>query len=170
VARRLSAGIALAISPGMLSLLSPLTLSLVQLVLAEPPARLERTAQGDVARRFAASVLLDADALLDISLVDHAALIEVELAGERHELRVELDAEGDVIGVALWWLGAAQGESRHDLVAVLPALEEAGTLDAITVDDGAVSLVAGGMSVPIAAAADEDLEDVDGDGDEEWGC
>jgi hypothetical protein len=157
----------------MLSFLSPLTLTLIQLVLAEPLPRLERTAQGDAARRFAASVLLDADALLELSLVDHAALIEVELAGERHELRVELDPEGDVIGVALWWLGASDGEARHDLVAALPALEEAGTLDAITVDDGAVSLVAGGMIVPIAGSADEedeDLEDVDGDGDEEWGC
>jgi hypothetical protein len=170
-ARRLVAGIALAISPAMLSCLSPFVVAFLQTFLSQPPARLEHTARGADARALAAEVLVDADALIDLVLVDHAATFELELAGERHELRVELDRDGAVIGAAVWWLGAADADGpRHDLVAALPALDDAGTLDAVIVDARGVALVAGDVVVPVAAEPEEDLEDVDGDGDFEWGC
>lgn len=144
----------------MLSLLSPCVVALIQLLTApEPPtprARVEQIAIGADARRLAAGVLIDADAFVDVALTDDAAMFEVELAGERHELRLELDADGAVIGAAVWWLGAGEAEPRDDLALALPVLERAGTLDAITVDDGGVWLIAGGVSVLIS--------------DHEYGC
>lgn len=151
--------------------LSPFVVAVLHTTFPAEPARLEQTARADGARHLAAQVLLDADALVDLVLVDRAAMFEVELAGERHELRVELGEDGLVVGAALWWLGPADADLGHDLAFDMDALEHAGRLDYVIEAGGKVALVAGRVAAPIGAEHDdEDLEDVDGDGDEEWGC
>ena len=151
----------------MLSLF-PITFTVVRLL--TPPAGgeavpyLETSALGEGARELAAGVLVDADAIADIVLTDRAATFEVELAGEHHELRLELDRRGRVIGAAVWWVGEAEGVHRYDLAEAMPQLMEAERLDAIHVDGDQVSIEAGGVIVPLAGETEEDLEE------EDWGC
>lgn len=168
----------------MLSFLTPIAIAVARLVSvpvatgAEEP-RLEITRLGAEARELAAETLLDADAIADFVVTDRAVTFELELAGERHELRVELGRAGRVVGASVWWLGEAEGVHHYDLAEAMPALMESGTLDAITVSGGVMSIAAGGVVVPVVASddaeeelwgEDEEGEDVDGDGDLEWGC
>jgi hypothetical protein len=151
----------------MLTLL-PLSFTVVRLI-APPPAlaqepRLETAALGDAAKELAADVLVDADAIADVVFGERAATFDVELAGEHHELRLELDRRGRVIGAAGWWLGEAEGVHRYDLANALPYLMEAERLDAITVDGDVVSIEAGGEVVPLTGALDVELDE------EDWGC
>jgi hypothetical protein len=131
---------------------------------AEEAPRLETSALGERARELAAGVLVDADAIADIVLTDRAATFDVELAGEHHELRLELDWRGRVIGASVWWVGEAEGLHRYDLANALPYLMDAERLDAITVDGDVVSIEAGGEVVPLTGAMESDLEE------EDWGC
>lgn len=153
----------------MLSFL-PLTFTVLRLLTpptaspADEAPRLETSALGDPARQLAASVLIDADTIADIVLTDGAATFDVELAGEHHELRVELDRRGRVIGASVWWVGEAEGIHRYDLANALPQLMEAESLDAITVAGDVVSIEAGGVVVPLTGAMESDLEE------EDWGC
>lgn len=127
---------------------------LVTLLTSAPPEpRLEVTARAGDARRLAASVLVDADAIADVVVLDGAALFEVELGGERHELRVELDGRGAVVGASVWWLGDAAGDDRWDLGAALPALLETESLDAVHAGD-VLTLEAGGERAPLALAGE----------------
>jgi hypothetical protein len=151
----------------MLSIL-PFTFTVLRL-LTPPPTledapRLETSAFGETAKRLAADVLVDADAIADIVLTDGAATFDVELAGEHHELRLELDRRGRVIGAAVWWVGEAEGIHRYDLANAIPQLMEAESLDAITVDGDQVSIEAGGVIVPLTGEMESDLEE------EEWDC
>ncbi len=167
----------------MLSFLTPLAIAFARLAVApattgaEEP-RLEITRLGADARELAAETLIDADAIADFVVTDRSVTFELELAGERHELRVELGARGRVLGASIWWLGEAEGVHHYDLAEAMPALMEAGSLDAITVAGGVMSIAAGGVVVPVVATDDaeeevwgeDEGEDVDGDGDLEWGC
>jgi hypothetical protein len=136
-------------------------LQLVPRPVVEPPApRLEITAFGADARALAAEALIDADAIADLVLVDGGARFELELAGERHELHLELDRAGVVLGASIWWTGASEGLHRYDLGLALPALMDAGTLDAITFDDDVVALVAGRATVPLGGDLTDDLDEV----------
>lgn len=142
--------------------LLPIVFTVLQLVTpanaAERP-RLEETAHGEAARAMAADVLTDADALADLELVDGGAILAVDQAGDRHELRLELDARGDVIGASLWWTGDAHGTPRYDVSLLLPALADSASLDAIEIEDDAIVLTAGHTRVPLGAdKTDEDLE------------
>lgn len=167
----------------MLSFLTPLAVAMFRLASApvatsDAEPRLEITRLGAEARELAAETLIDADAIADFVVTDRAVTFELELAGELHELRVELGARGAVIGASVWWLGEADGVHRYDLGDAMPLLVEAGTLDAVTVTGGVMSIAAGGLVVPVVASddaedevwGDEEGEDVDGDGDLEWGC
>lgn len=151
----------------MLSIL-PFTFTILRLLTppsgGEEAPRLETSALGDRAKQLAASVLVDADAIADIVLTDRAATFDVELDGEHHELRVELDRRGRVVGASVWWVGEAEGIHRYDLANALPQLMEAESLDAITVDGDVVSIEAGGEIVPLTGAMESDLEE------EDWGC
>jgi len=125
--------------------------------------RLEETSHGAAARAMAADVLTDADAIADLELIDHAAIFEVDQAGDRHELRLELDARGRVVGASLWWTGEAHGAARYDVSLLLPALSESASLDAITIEDDAIIVTAGDTRVPIGAdKSDDEIADPTG--------
>ena len=146
-------------------LLPPIIVSLLRLTatpaVEAPEPRLEMTALGQPARELAADVLVDADALADLVLVDHAAIFSVNLAGERHELRLELDDDGGVIGAAVWWIGEEPGIGHYDLGYAMPALAESPALDAVIVREGTVILEAGGVRVPLGGERnDDDITDV----------
>jgi hypothetical protein len=129
----------------MLSFLLPIIATLLQLSApaAEAP-RLEIAARADDARELAADVIVDADAIVDVIALDGGVVIDLDLAGERHELRLELDRHGMVRGAALWWIGAATELDAWDTDAAIPALMETGGLDAVFVEHGAVTLYVGG--------------------------
>ena len=129
--------------------------------------RIEMTATGAHARELAADVIADADTLADITLLDDAAIVAVDMAGDRHELRLQLDDRGHVIGAAVWWIGEGRGGGAYDLSLALPAIAESATLDAITVEDGVLLLEAGGVQVPLGY--DKTVEVVD-PWDTEPGC
>jgi hypothetical protein len=145
-------------------LFPPILVTLLRLtsIPAEAPEpRLEMTALGQPARELAADVLVDADALADLVLLDRAAVFSLNLAGERHELRLELDDDGAVIGAAVWWIGEEPGIGHYDLGHVMPALAEAPALDAVLVREGTVILEAGGVRVPLGGERnDDDIVDV----------
>jgi len=149
----------------MLPLL-PLTFTVLRLLTqpAEAAPRLETSAHGEEARRLAAGVLIDADAIADLVFTDRGAVFDVELGGEHHELRVELDRRGAVIGASVWWLGEGEGVHRYDLAEALPALMEAESLDAILLDGDVVSIEADGVVVPLTEESEADVDE------EEWGC
>jgi hypothetical protein len=144
--------------------LLPIVLAFLSPVVGEKPApRLEETSHGATARAMAADVLTDADAIADLELVDHAAIFEVDQAGDRHELRLELDARGRVVGASLWWTGEAHGAARYDVSLLLPALSQSASLDAITVEDDAIVVTAGDTRVPIGAdKSDDEIADPTG--------
>jgi hypothetical protein len=127
---------------------------------SETVPQLEMTALGAHARELAADVLVDADSVADLVLLDHAAIFSFDAAGERHELRLELDDNGRVIGAATWWLGAATSSGRYDLSLAYPAIAESATLDAVTVEDDLIVLEAGGVRVPLGDdKVDDDIVD-----------
>lgn len=116
---------------------------------AEPP-RLELAVVADDARRLAAEVLVDADAVVDVLALDGGVVIDLDLAGERYELRLDTDRRGHVRGAALWSIGAPSGVDAWDTDAALAALMEAGALDGVRVERGEVTLVVDGASFVIA--------------------
>jgi hypothetical protein len=143
--------------------LPPVFFTVLRLLTAPDDAaapRLEMTALGAPARELAADALVDADTVADLVLLDHAAIFSFDAAGERHELRLELDDDGGVVGAAIWWLGEATGSGRYELSLALPALAESATLDAVNVVDDLVILEAGHIRVPLGDdKVDDDIVD-----------
>jgi hypothetical protein len=148
-------------------LLPPVLVTVLRLVAApaahapantdEVRPRLETTALGAQARQLAADVLCDADAIADLELIDRAAVFEVDLHGDRHELRLELAQNGDVVGASVWWTGSTDGAHHFDVGPALDAIAQSTTLDAVMVEDDAIILRAGHVRVPIG----EDRSDPD---------
>jgi hypothetical protein len=148
-------------------LLPPIVITLMRLASMSPlhaddaHPRLEMTGVGEAAREIAADVLTDADSLADLVLLDHGAVFAVNLAGERHELRLELDDSGRVVGAAVWWTHEEPGIGHYDLSLLAPALAESLTLDAVENVEGALVLTIGGERIPLGEDyTDDDLEDV----------
>ncbi len=148
----------------MLSFLLPLfvhvlglsSVSAVPAASAPPAPRLELTARAHDARALAAEVIIDADAIVDVVALDGGAVIDLDLAGERHELRLQTDAHGRVVGAALWWIGPAVGLDAWNTDAAIGALMLAGSLDALTIAGGVVTIEADGQRIAI-----EPLDDVE---------